>query len=311
MCSNVQNGVIQVENDRKDEIDKVRKHLESNAIFFTESQVNKARLFRMKTKTSQLMKKCMSELNQLLGRPSERSEKEKVVRATVFEVVEGKSVGKEEKGQSSPRQNTSQRNQRDPHTKKKPQSSKNQAGSLPTEKTTHEHKKPSKKEGKLDVHLKNGLRFMVYAHDVTSTSVEAIVNPANEDLDNIGGCANMISVAAGTEFERDCKEIIRKKQKVLVTENAISKPGKLPFKCIINAVGPEWASYDDNHKTKCLNDLFLTINRILVTSENAKIKSIAIPPISSGKILLTATLLLLFGECFNSLLLTRIYAIYI
>lgn len=282
MCYNVQSDVIQVGKDKEDEIKKVRKHLESNAVFFTESQVNNAYLFRMKTKTQPFMEAYISEINQLLGRPSEKSEKGKVVRAVAIEVLEGKSVDQEEKTKSSRRQNTSQKSQRDLLAKQKMECSNNKAGLLPTEKASHVHNKPSKIERKLDVQLKNGLKFMVYVHDITSVSVEAIVNPANESLENSGGCAYVISTAAGTEFERDCKEIIRKKKKIKVTDNAVSRPGKLPFKCIINAVGPQWASYDDNHKTKCLDDLCFTINKILVTSENAEFKSVAIPPISSG-----------------------------
>lgn len=56
MCSNVQNDVFKVDNNREDEIKTVRKHLESNAIYFTESQVHNARLFRLKTRTPSLMK---------------------------------------------------------------------------------------------------------------------------------------------------------------------------------------------------------------------------------------------------------------
>lgn len=73
-----------------------------------------------------------------------------------------------------------------------------------------------------------------------------------------------------------------KKKRIKVTENEISGPGILPFKCIINAVGPQWASYDDNHKLSCLDDLYFTIRKVLDTSEKEKIKSVAIPPVSSG-----------------------------
>lgn len=275
-CTELKEDVIKVDKSNLDEQKKVRDHLESNAIYFTESHPSNACLFRLKTKTQFVMDNCMIELHKLLGRSYQKPQTGKVVTATA---LEGKFV---ENGKSPPRQNTSQREQRDLNPKQKPDNSKILAGSLQTEKAARVHKNISKIERKLDIQLKNGLRFMVYVHDITSASVEAIVNPANEDLDNNGGCANMISVAAGTEFERDCREIIKKKKKIKVTENASSDPGKLPFKCIINAVGPKWASYDDNHKAKCLDDLYLTINRILVTSENAKIKSVAIPPISSG-----------------------------
>lgn len=288
MCSEVQNDVFKVDNNREDEIEKVRKHLESNTVYmyFTESQVNNARLFRMKTRTPSLMKNCMSELNQLLGRQFEKSLQGKLVGATEIKVLEGKYVDEEAKVKSSPRQNISQRDQRNVQTKQKQESSKNQAGSLRTEKATLVHNKPSHTESKLDVRLKNGLRFMVYVQDITSAPVEAIVNPANEDLANTGGCAYIISTAAGPKFESDCKKIIKKNKRIKETENEITVPGILPFKCIINAVGPQWASYDDSHKIKCLEDLYVTIRKVLDTSEKEKIKSVAIPPVSSGKIFL-------------------------
>lgn len=161
MCSNVQNDVFRVDNNREDEIEKVRKHLESNAIYFTESQVNNARLFRLKTRTPALMKYCMSELNQLLGRQFENSLKGKVVKGTKFKVLTGKSLDAEEEGKGSPRQNISRRGEK---AKQIQDSSKDQAGSLPTGKATHVHKKPSHTESKLDVQLTNGLRFMVYVN---------------------------------------------------------------------------------------------------------------------------------------------------
>lgn len=278
-CCSVKEDVITVNKNNEDDIKKVRKHLESNAICFTESQVRNACVFRMKTRTQSLLEKYMVELNQLLERPFEKSVKGKVDGATVFEVLEGKSVDTEEEGKGSYRQNTSLRDQQ---AKQKQESSKDQAGSLPTGKATHVHKKPSHIESKLDVRLKYGLRFIVYVHDITSASVEAIVNPANENLSNNGGCAYIISTAAGPKFESDCKKIIKKNKRIKETENEISVPGILPFKCIINAVGPQWASYDDSHKIKCLEDLYVTIRKVLDTSEKEKIKSVAIPPVSSG-----------------------------
>lgn len=299
-CSSVKEDVIIVNKNNEDDIKKVRNHLESNAICFTESQVRNACVFRMKTRTHSLMEKYMVELNQILGRPVEKSLKEKEVGATVFEVLEGKSVDAEEERKGSPRQNISQKDQK---AKQKQESSKDQAGSLPTGKGTYVHKKPSHIERKLDVRLKNGLRFMVYVHDITSASVEAIVNPANEDLANTGGCAQIISTAAGPKFESDCQKIIMKKKRIKVTENEISGPGILPFKCIINAVGPQWASYDDNHKLSCLDDLYFTIRKVLDTSEKEKIKSVAIPPVSSGKILYALYTFHRFKSALNLLLL--------
>lgn len=130
-CSSVKEDFITVNKHRKDEIEKIRKHLESNAMYFTESQSKDVFVFRIKAKTHHLLEKCMVELNQILGRSSEKSRKGNVLRATVLEG----NWGKEEREERSRHQNTSQREQRDLGAK--PDSSKNLVGSLPTKKSNH------------------------------------------------------------------------------------------------------------------------------------------------------------------------------
>lgn len=140
---------------------------------------------------------------------------------------------------------------------------------------------------KLDVTLESGLIFRAYSADITALKIDGLVNPANEDLHNTGGCALSISKAAGKEFDEDCKKIIKHKKKIKVTENVVSRAGNLKCKRIINAVGPEWGKYDVDKKVKCLEDLLKTVNSILITAENEKMSSVAIPPISSGIVLST------------------------
>lgn len=84
----------------------------------------------------------MMELNQMLGRPVQKSREGKNGRASVFTVLEEQNWEEEEREERSVRQNTSQREQRDHNAKKHPDSSKNEAGSLPTEKAINVHKKP-------------------------------------------------------------------------------------------------------------------------------------------------------------------------
>lgn len=285
-CSKGSDGVIKMDKNSKDEQQKVRQYLQTNEMDFEESCMDKAYLFRIKAKTLEMKEKYMSELHGLLGRPYETPESGKVVRAVI---LEGRAVDDDKKDNRTLQQNNSQKKGQTNLDAKQTQETMGnqlQAGSLPMNRTTHVPKKQPNQVGKkLNVQLNNGLKFMVYVHDITSASVEAIVNPANEDLANTGGCAYIISTAAGPKFESDCKKIIKKMKRIKVTENEKSEPGKLPFKCIINAVGPQWASYDDNHKLSCLEDLYFTIRKVLDTSEKEKIKSVAIPPVSSGKIL--------------------------
>ena len=223
----------------------------------------------MKTKTENRMVKCMQELHQLTGRetPPKRGGVE-------MRVLEGAQHSLHEDYEGKSKQSMSKKDERSTGARQKSDNSENKAKSIP--------KNTTNPRLLLDEALKNGLRFMVYVKDIRATSVDAIVNPANEDLDNLGGCAREISVAAGNKFEDECRRIVSKRGKIKVTENVISTPGKLPFRCIINAVGPQWKHYDLSQKTKCLDDLELTITKILMTSERENLKSIAIPPISSG-----------------------------
>lgn len=287
-CSTVSDGVIKVDKNSKDEKQKVRQYLQTNEVDFEVSCIDKAYdLFRIKAKTLEMKEKYMSELHGLLGRPYETPQSGNAVRAVI---IEGRAVDDEGRDTRTLQQNNSQKKEPpnlDMKQTKETMGNQLQSGSLPMDRTTHVPKKlPNEIGKKLNVQLNNGLRFMVYVHDITSAPVEAIVNPANEDLANTGGCAYIISTAAGPKFELDCKKIMKKKKRIKVTENEISGAGILPFKCIINAVGPQWASYDDNHKLNCLENLYITIRKVLDTSEKEKIKSVAIPPVSSGKILL-------------------------
>ena len=223
----------------------------------------------MKTKTKNRMAKCMQELHQLTGRetPPKRGGLE-------MRVLEGAQHSLHEDYEGKSKQSMSKKDERSTGARQKSDNSENKAKSIP--------KNTTNPTLLLDEALKNGLRFMVYVKDIRATSVDAIVNPANEDLDNLGGCAREISLAAGKKFEDECRSIVSKKGKIKVTENVLSKPGNLPFRCIINAVGPQWKQYDLSQKTQCLDDLQLTITKILMTSERENLKSIAIPPISSG-----------------------------
>lgn len=131
-----------------------------------------------------------------------------------------------------------------------------------------------------DVTLREGLIFKAYIANITTLHVDCIVNPANESLKNEAGCAYHISQAAGKEFDDECRKV---KEKIPITENVTTCPGKLPCKCVIHAVGPIWDDrYTAKEKEKCLDDLTKTVYNVLQTADKKKMSSIAIPPISSG-----------------------------
>jgi len=111
---------------------------------------------------------------------------------------------------------------------------------------------------------------------VNECGVDAIVNPANEDLKNGGGVAGAISQAAGTLFDNACEDWISKNGTLKTgTANHVN-PGNLDFKYIINTVGPRKS--DPN----CDTLLKESVKSTLREADNLGITSIAIPVISSG-----------------------------
>ena len=153
---------------------------------------------------------------------------------------------------------------------------------------------------RFDVTLREGIIFKAYIANITMLQVDCIVNPANENLKNEGGCAYHISQAAGKEFDDDCRKVTKK---IPITKNVITCPGKLPCKCVIHAVGPIWDDgYTAKEKEKCLEELMKTVYNVLQTADEKKMCSIAIPPISSGiemidNAYVCSTHLLIFNKC--------------
>ena len=134
---------------------------------------------------------------------------------------------------------------------------------------------------KYEFDTKEGLHVKLYRMAIIKLNVDAIVNAANDDkLANIGGVAEVIERAAGSQMKRECEAIIRTKRKVQEGNIVTTSAGNLNYKAVIHAVGPRW--YDHQDKSQCLNILKDTIINILKTACRQGYKSVAMPPISSG-----------------------------
>lgn len=133
---------------------------------------------------------------------------------------------------------------------------------------------------KVEIVSTEGLKIKIYQHDLLETNVDAIVNAANEKLSHGAGVAEAIAKRAGPVMSRECTDYIKKNKSLPVSKAFASGAGKLKFKKIIHVVGPTWGDYKD--KVKCLSDLAKTITNLLEKAKECRVKTVAMPTISSG-----------------------------
>lgn len=113
----------------------------------------------------------------------------------------------------------------------------------------------------------------------------AIVNPANQRLDHGGGAAHTIARAAGADLYKACQQYIEENEKLKTGSVWPSTAGNLKsIQYVIHAVGPDGRDIRDTET--CFRLVKLTFFNCLLCANDLKVKSIAIPAISSGIFLL-------------------------
>jgi O-acetyl-ADP-ribose deacetylase (regulator of RNase III) len=131
-----------------------------------------------------------------------------------------------------------------------------------------------------------GLVVKVYVGSILHLTVDCIVNAANKNLMHGGGVAEVISRAAGYDFQKECDDYIQKNGPLSVTECCTTSAGNLQqYQCVIHSVGPKWYDYPYDKKRACADDLQKTIVNCFKEAEIQNVSSVALPAISSGKIL--------------------------
>lgn len=114
--------------------------------------------------------------------------------------------------------------------------------------------------------------------DITKVQADAIVNAANTSLLGGGGVDGAIHKAGGKEILDDCVKIRNKQGGCKVGEAVYTTAGKLDASYVIHTVGPRW----NNGKSGEIIKLSNCYKNVLRIAEELKIKSIAIPNISTG-----------------------------
>ncbi|MGE5224231.1 MAG: macro domain-containing protein [Omnitrophica WOR_2 bacterium] len=124
--------------------------------------------------------------------------------------------------------------------------------------------------------LPSGTKVQIVQGDITVEEVDAIVNAANSALQHGGGVAAAIARRGGPEIQADSDAWIHDHGPVRYDEPAYTRPGRLPSRYVIHAVGPVWGEGNEDAK------LAATIRGSLQLADRLDLTSIAFPAISTG-----------------------------
>ena len=135
------------------------------------------------------------------------------------------------------------------------------------------------------IQWKNGFKFILVRDDLLKQDTNAIVNAANKDLWLGGGVAGGIRMEGGDLVKEECEIIIKERGKPLeVGEVVPTGKGDMKnenLKYIFHAVGPCYRGGKFGEDVQLYN----AFNNCFLLSEQMKVSSISLPPISSGKFL--------------------------
>ena len=124
---------------------------------------------------------------------------------------------------------------------------------------------------KLSIQLE-GTQLDLVEGDITELEVDAIVNPANEQLELGAGVAGAILDKGGETIQEECNRI----GGTPVGTAVLTGGGNLQAKHVIHAVGPRMGEGEEDRKLQA------AIRSSLAVADRHGLKSIALPAISTG-----------------------------
>ena len=125
---------------------------------------------------------------------------------------------------------------------------------------------------KLSIQLE-GTQLELAEGDITELEVDAIVNPANKELELGSGVAGAIREKGGSSIQEECHRI----GGTPVGTAVLTGGGDLKAKHVIHAVGPRMGEGDEDRKLQS------AIRSSLAMADRHGLKSIALPAISTGE----------------------------
>ena len=145
----------------------------------------------------------------------------------------------------------------------------------------YEKDKADSEEKNKQVIYYKGCNVIIRKGDLTQEREDAIVNPANEQLNHKGGAAKAIASKGGEVIKKESEEYVEKHGSLPTGEATTTNAGDLPCEKVIHVVGPIYPK-NNMRDQKQRGELRSAIKSILKEMKKYNFNSVSFPAISTG-----------------------------